>query len=39
MLIRRFTNASFRLLIREKWDNTLCAEYNSILSDRGGPLW
>ncbi|KAI0782347.1 ribosomal RNA processing protein [Irpex lacteus] len=38
MLIRRFTNASFRLLERESWDSALLEEYNSILSDRGGPL-
>ncbi|KAI0094310.1 nucleolar protein,Nop52-domain-containing protein [Irpex rosettiformis] len=38
MFIRRFTNASFRLLQRESWDNTLVGEYNSILTDLGGPL-
>ncbi|RDX51869.1 Nop52-domain-containing protein [Lentinus brumalis] len=38
MLIRRFVNASFRLLIRSGWDAEACREYNSILTDRGGPL-
>ena len=39
MLIRRFTNATFRLLIRENWNKDACLEYNRILSDEGGPLW
>ena len=39
MLIRRFVNASFRLLIREEWASDACKEYNSILTDKGGPLW
>ena len=39
MLVRRFVNASFRLLIREGWDAAAVKEYNSILTDRGGPLW
>ncbi|KAI0652418.1 Nop52-domain-containing protein [Trametes meyenii] len=38
MLVRRFVNASFRLLIREGWDEAACREYNSILTDHGGPL-
>lgn len=38
MLLRRFVNASFRLLIRNEWDDAVCREYNSILTDRGGPL-
>ncbi|CDO73074.1 hypothetical protein BN946_scf185007.g128 [Trametes cinnabarina] len=38
MLVRRFTNASFRLLMRAEWDAAACQEYNSILTDRGGPL-
>ncbi|KAI8995285.1 Nop52-domain-containing protein [Trametes punicea] len=38
MLVRRFVNASFRLLIRAEWDEAACREYNSILTDRGGPL-
>lgn len=39
MLIRRFVNASFRLLMREAWNATLVVEYNTILTDHGGPLW
>jgi ribosomal RNA-processing protein 1 len=39
MLVRRFVNASFRLLMRTEWDAAVCAEYNSILTDHGGPLW
>lgn len=39
MLVRRFVNASFRLLMRNDWDASLCVEYNSILAGRGGPLW
>ncbi|KZT08541.1 Nop52-domain-containing protein [Laetiporus sulphureus 93-53] len=38
MLIRRFVNASFRLLMRTGWDGAACDEYNSILTVRGGPL-
>ncbi|KAF4623826.1 hypothetical protein D9613_002231 [Agrocybe pediades] len=38
MLIRRFVNATFRLLIREKWDDSTCREYNQILTRQGGPL-
>ncbi|PSS29624.1 hypothetical protein PHLCEN_2v2772 [Hermanssonia centrifuga] len=38
MLVRRFVNASFRMLIRSGWDQSLCSEYNTILTDRGGPL-
>ncbi|PIL31428.1 hypothetical protein GSI_06129 [Ganoderma sinense ZZ0214-1] len=38
MLVRRFVNASFRLLIREGWDASVVNEYNAILTDRGGPL-
>jgi ribosomal RNA-processing protein 1 len=39
MLVRRFVNASFRLLMRVEWDKSACDEYNHILSDTGGPLW
>ena len=39
MLIRRFTNATFRLFIREKWDKDVCLEYNRMISNEGGPLW
>ena len=37
MLVRRFVNASFRLLMREKWDASVCTEYNGILMSQGGP--
>jgi len=39
MLVRRFVNASFRLLIRTGWDQDVCREYNNILTGQGGPLW
>lgn len=39
MLIRRFVNASFRLLSRNRWDPSLCQDYNGILTRKGGPLW
>lgn len=39
MLIRRFVNASFRLLIRDKWEPSSCQRLNAILTQRGGPLW
>ncbi|KAL5535299.1 hypothetical protein ACEPAF_3393 [Sanghuangporus sanghuang] len=38
MLMRKFVNASFRLLIRNKWDKNAVTEYNDILSCRGRPL-
>ncbi|EDR15800.1 rRNA processing protein RRP1 [Laccaria bicolor S238N-H82] len=38
MLVRRFVNATFRLLIRTEWDQTSCDEYNDILVKEGGPL-
>ncbi|KAF8167625.1 nucleolar protein,Nop52-domain-containing protein [Crassisporium funariophilum] len=38
MLIRRFINATFRLLIRSKWEKEVCEEYNHILTREGGPL-
>ncbi|KDR85462.1 hypothetical protein GALMADRAFT_234350 [Galerina marginata CBS 339.88] len=38
MLIRRFVNATFRLLIRAKWNKDTCLEYNQILTNEGGPL-
>ncbi|PPQ67168.1 hypothetical protein CVT25_005769 [Psilocybe cyanescens] len=38
MLIRRFINATFRLLARVKWDTSACHEYNQILTKEGGPL-
>jgi len=39
MLIRRFVNATFRLLLRSRWDKVSCQEYNDILTGEGGPLW
>ena len=39
MLVRRFVNASFRLLMRTEWDKATCSEYNNILVNPGGPLW
>jgi len=38
MLVRKFTNAAFRLLIRADWEEEACTEYNSIISSKGGPL-
>ena len=39
MLIRRFVNASFRLLMRYDWDSRILETYNDILTTKGGPLW
>ena len=39
MLIRRFVNASFRLLIRTNWEEKTCKLYNDILTSEKGPLW
>ncbi|EKM84116.1 hypothetical protein AGABI1DRAFT_117560 [Agaricus bisporus var. burnettii JB137-S8] len=38
LLIRRFVNASFRLLIKANWDEKTCSAYNSLLISEGGPL-
>ncbi|KAG1838345.1 Nop52-domain-containing protein [Suillus tomentosus] len=38
MLIRKFVNASFRFLVRTKWDSATVEEYNLILSGPSGPL-
>ncbi|QRV80305.1 ribosomal RNA processing protein 1 [Ceratobasidium sp. AG-Ba] len=38
MLIRRFVNATFRLLLKHDWDTQTCAEVNEILKGKGGPL-
>jgi ribosomal RNA-processing protein 1 len=38
LLIRRFVNASFRLLIRTDFDEDTCQEYIDILTGTGGPL-
>ena len=39
MLIRRFVNASFRLLMQYEWDPSALQTYNGILTTKGGPLW
>jgi ribosomal RNA-processing protein 1 len=39
MLVRRFVNAMFRLLIRANWDGATLQKYHSILMKEGGPLW
>jgi hypothetical protein len=39
MFIRRFVNASFRLLMRYDWDSSSFQTYNDILTTKGGPLW
>ncbi|KAJ6621185.1 nucleolar protein,Nop52-domain-containing protein [Mycena sp. CBHHK59/15] len=38
MLVRRFVNATFRLLGNSKWDLAGCESYNEILMCEGGPL-
>ncbi|KAI0036589.1 Nop52-domain-containing protein [Vararia minispora EC-137] len=38
MLIRRYVNASFRLLMRAGWSLGTIDEYNKILVRQGGPL-
>ncbi|CAK5264494.1 unnamed protein product [Mycena citricolor] len=38
MLVRRFINATFRLLIRSDWDKSACDTYVNILTSAGGPL-
>ncbi|KAI0308126.1 nucleolar protein,Nop52-domain-containing protein [Multifurca ochricompacta] len=38
ILIRRFVNASFRLLMRSDWNAGLCKVYNDGLTVKGGPL-
>ncbi len=39
MLIRRFVNATFRLLMRTEWDIAVITEYNHVLTSPGCPLW
>lgn len=39
MLVRRFVNASFRLLIRINWEEEACKVYTDILTSDKGPLW
>lgn len=38
MLVRRFVNASFRLLIREKWSKEALDQYTAVIAGPGGPL-
>lgn len=38
LLIRRFVNVSFRLLIRADFEPMTCEELNDIISGPGGPL-
>ncbi|KAF9454115.1 Nop52-domain-containing protein [Macrolepiota fuliginosa MF-IS2] len=38
MLVRRFVNVSFRLLIRANWEEQVCSVYNDMLTSKGGPL-
>ncbi|KIL71672.1 hypothetical protein M378DRAFT_155269 [Amanita muscaria Koide BX008] len=38
MLIRRFVNATFRLLICNGWNSDACEEYSDILTVQGGVL-
>ncbi|KIM31887.1 hypothetical protein M408DRAFT_327284 [Serendipita vermifera MAFF 305830] len=38
MLVRKFVNAAFRLLIREQWSLVALAEYTDIMTGKGGPL-
>ena len=39
LLIRRFVNASFRMLAQNEWEDAIVTEYNAILTEQGGPLW
>ncbi|KAG8763949.1 hypothetical protein FRC11_008276 [Ceratobasidium sp. 423] len=38
MLIRRFVNATFRLLLKHDWNIKACDTLNEILQGSGGPL-
>ncbi|TDL28058.1 Nop52-domain-containing protein [Rickenella mellea] len=38
MLVRKYINAGFRLLLRARWDKKTCLEYNSILTARSGGV-
>ncbi|CUA67488.1 Ribosomal RNA processing protein 1 homolog B [Rhizoctonia solani] len=38
MLIRRFVNATFRLLLKHDWEREACGAINGILQGAGGPL-
>ncbi|KIJ53456.1 hypothetical protein M422DRAFT_222082 [Sphaerobolus stellatus SS14] len=37
-LVRKFTNAAIRVLMRAEWAEDACKEYNDILGGMGGPL-
>ncbi|KAF8332631.1 ribosomal RNA processing protein [Cantharellus anzutake] len=39
MLIRRYVNATFRLLMREQWAESPCSSVNDILTRAKGPLY
>jgi ribosomal RNA-processing protein 1 len=38
MLMRRYVNATFRLLAREEWSEESIDAVNRILTENGGPL-
>jgi ribosomal RNA-processing protein 1 len=38
MLMRRYVNATFRLLAREDWSEEAVDAVNRILAEGGGPL-
>ncbi|KAJ7225350.1 nucleolar protein,Nop52-domain-containing protein [Mycena pura] len=38
MLVRRFVNATFRLLARAEWEKSMCDSHNDMLTRQGGPL-
>ncbi|KLO20099.1 Nop52-domain-containing protein [Schizopora paradoxa] len=38
MLVRKFINASFRLLRRAEWENSALGTFNEVLTSPGGPL-
>jgi ribosomal RNA-processing protein 1 len=38
ILVRKFVNASFCLLVREEWYSAACEEYNHMIGGPGGPL-
>lgn len=38
LLVRRFVNASFRLQLREDWNEECCEAYEYIMAGPGGPL-
>lgn len=38
MLVRRFINAAFQLLLQLDWEEQAVEDVNAIVSDEGGPL-